>query len=169
MYRDIYKDQNSITIDRQQQRDLHNARCYFESAIERCNDERLIGTLQKALDVFKSAHDPIRTEENARFDARFEHYETKRKQYKFKSVWSIFEVPDVEYEVTPDLVDITHVKYYNQLVAVEKGNGQLTWVDLWRAANEAIIASGDLNHVYVEAFYQRAEDPKGVYQLVTGS
>ena len=169
MYSDIYTLENSITIGRQQQRDLHNARCFFEMAIERCEDAKVAETLKKAMGYFTSAHAAIRQQENDRFETRFQHFREAQHQYGFSTVWSIFEVPRVEYEVTPELVDITHVKYYNQLVAVEKPEGQLRWVDLWRAADKAIAESGDKHHVFVEGFYQRKEDPIGTYQIITGS
>lgn len=42
-----------------------------------------------------------------------------------------------------------------------------TMLDLWKAAEKVILASGDLHHVYIEKFEYDAEN--NVVQLSTGS
>lgn len=51
-------------------------------------------------------------------------------------------------------------------------DGQNTWGDLWRAADEAIRQSGDSHHVFIEGFNRAGQVPDAtadVIQLTTGS
>jgi hypothetical protein len=43
-----------------------------------------------------------------------------------------------------------------------------TWLDLWRAAEECIVASEDSHHIFIEAFYPERNDPTTL-SLGTGS
>lgn len=163
---------NNISISRDQQRDLHNARCYFQSFADKYADilgQRVIADFNHAYDIFKRAHDPIREEENARMDRRYDHYEAIRKHLGLKTIWSDYDVELLDEGLPLKLVDITHVRYYNQLVAVEKPMGSPRWLDLWIAADKAILQSDDPHHIYVEGFYRKDDYPIGVYQVITGS
>ena len=163
-----------IVIGREQQRNLHNARVYFESFAEKYADvvgQRVIDDFNRALDMFKNAHDPIREEETRIFDLKFKHYDAMRRHFGYQTVWSNFDVERLDESLPSKYLDITHVKYDSQLVAVEKRDGALglDWLAIWKAADKAILESGDRHHVFVEGIYQRNEDPKGVYQIIAGS
>lgn len=165
---------NDIVINRNQQRDLHNARCYFQSFADKYADilgKRVITDFYHAFECFKQAHDPIREEENQRMDRRYKHYEAMRSYFSYHSVWSIYEVERLDNSLPSNYLDITHVKYYNQLVKVEKREGAvgLDWLALWAAAEKAILLSNDTHHIFIEGFSQSKEDPVGVYNLTTGS
>ena len=164
----------AIAIDRNQQRDLHNARVYLEHFAEKYGStlgERVIGDFNAAMKHFIRAHDPIRSEENRIFDSKFAHYKAMQKHFGYKTVWSNFDVERLDDALPSKYLDITHVRYYNQLVAVEKRDGALglDWLAVWAAADKAIRDSGDEHHIFVEGLYQREEDSKGVYYLCTGS
>lgn len=165
---------NVIGITREQQRDLHNARCYFEQWLQRYEDvlgQIVIDDFKKAYKLLAVAHDPIREQEDARWENRNNHYEAMRQYFKFKTIWSDYSIERLDEELPPERLDITHVKYYNQLVAVESRPeiGRLDWLAVWAAADKAIIGSGDSHHIFVEGIRKNVNDPEGVYELNVGS
>ena len=103
------------------------------------------------------------------FDERFEYFETLKKRNEFKSVWSIYEVNDVlefsEFEAK-NLVYKDHWGH-ERAVTVPLPAGKLTWLDLWFAADKAIIESEDRGHIFIEDF-QKSKDGKTLF-LRTGS
>jgi hypothetical protein len=165
---------NGIVITREQQRDLHNARCYFHQFEERYGDilgQRVIDDFRRAYKLLCSAHDPILDEETSRWDRRNEHFTKVQREHRFKTVWSIYDIERLDEALPSKYLDITHVQYYNQLVAVERRDGTtgFDWLDLWIAAEKAINQSNDSHHIFVEGFYREDSDPVGVYRLTTGS
>ena len=95
-------------------------------------------------------------------------YSEMASKYQFSSVWSIYEVDDFDekhpYKGAKELQYGVH--WGKNLVKVPI-NGP-TWLDLWRAADQAIAQSGDTHHVFVEDFSKRLEEP-GVLTLTVGS
>lgn len=165
---------NDMVITREQQRDLHNARCYFHQFEERYGDvlgQRVIDDFRRAYKLLCQAHDPILDQENERFDRRSAHYNAMQQHFKFKTVWSMFDIERLDEGLPQKHLDLTHVKYYDQLVAVKQREGSLglDWLAVWAAADQAIRQSGDTHHIFVEGIYKNAEDPVGVYRLTTGS
>lgn len=165
---------NNISINREQQRDLHNARVFFQDFLDRYEDvlsERVKTDFNYALTHLIRAHDPIRAEENKRFDERHDHFQSMKALFKFKTIWSDFDIERLDENLPIQYLDMTHVKYDNQLVAVEPRPelGRVDWLAVWKAADKAIVDSGDTHHVYVEGFYKTGKDPEGVYQVITGS
>jgi hypothetical protein len=61
----------------------------------------------------------------------------------------------------------TKIKYGDQYTPIGTDAG-LSWIDLWIAADDAIQASGDQHHIFIEAFTPIPTEP-GVLRLVTGS
>lgn len=165
---------NNITISREQQRDLHNARAYFHQWYDQYRDvlgQRVIDDFSKAFGLLIQAHNPIRAEEDKRWDERNDHYNSMKACFGFKSVWSDYDIERLDDPLPSKYLDITHVKYYSQLVAVEKREAAagLDWIALWAAADKAIEQSGDTHHIFVEGFYKDENDPVGVYRLTVGS
>ena len=103
------------------------------------------------------------------FDAKFKHYDTIRDRNVFKSVWSIYEVNNI-YDFSglqaEKLVYKDHWGH-EKAVTVPLPAGNLTWWDLWFAADKAIIESEDTHHIFIEDF-QKSEDGKTLF-LRTGS
>jgi hypothetical protein len=61
----------------------------------------------------------------------------------------------------------TKIKYGDQYTHIGTDSG-LSWIDLYIAADDAIQASGDQHHIFIEAFTPIAEEP-GVLRLTCGS
>lgn len=103
------------------------------------------------------------------FDERHEYFDTLRDRNEFKSMWSIYSVESIDdnsYFEAENLVYKDHWGH-ERAVTVPLPTGKLTWLDLWKAANQAIIESEDKHHVFIEDF-QKSKDGKTLF-LRTGS
>jgi len=75
---------NDIAINRQQQMQLHNARCFFEQFREKYTGilgAEVLRDFNNALRYLTDAHTPIRAIESERSENRHAHYEAMRKHY----------------------------------------------------------------------------------------
>ena len=99
------------------------------------------------------------------FNTRNKHYNHVQDAQGLASVWSLYEVADL-YAMHPH-AGATKIKYGDQYTPIGTDAG-LSWIDLYIAADDAIQASGDQHHIFIEAFTPIAEEP-GVLLLNCGS
>ena len=99
------------------------------------------------------------------FEEKFDYYASVGESFGAKSVWSIYEVDNLETDHPfADATEVTYYPYTGLLTVPLEGS---KWVDLWAAANDLIIASGDTHHRFVENF-EVSDDGKTI-NLWTGS
>lgn len=85
-------------------------------------------------------------------DAKWEQYRVYGEQYKLRSIWSMFEVDNLD-----DLSGITATRllykdhWGKSTVSIDLPGGDKTWGELWHAADKAILESGDDHHVFIES------------------
>jgi hypothetical protein len=91
-------------------------------------------------------------QEDRVFDRKHTHFSEVRDEEKFASIWSVFEVENLD-DAHPYASDC-FVTYQGQHCAVYGS----TWRDVWRAADHCIRLSGDLHHIYVEGFEVNNKD-----------
>jgi hypothetical protein len=106
---------------------------------------------------------------NPEFDRKFDMYKEVRTANQFRAVWSLYEVED--FGSAHPFSSHAVVKYVdhwgdgeNTTIAVEGS----TWLDLYKAADQAIRNSGDGHHVYIEKFAPSTTEQDVLY-LHTGS
>lgn len=162
---------NNIAIDREQQMNLHNARCYFLQFKEKYSEvfgKEVVRDFNQAMKYFLEAHNPIREIEDKRSEDRFEHYEAMRKYYGLSAVWSM-----IEYDRLDDSTDrdVKTIKYHDIIIPVVKRpeHPWLRWTDVYEACDKAIKESGDEHHIFIEYLHREDTDPEGQYTLSTGS
>ena len=107
--------------------------------------------------------------DDSEFDLKFKHFDSIKERNKFKSIWSIYDVTNI--------FDLSGLKAENlvykdhwgheRAITVPLSGGNLSWWDLWSAAEKAIIESEDTHHVFIEDF-QKSNDGKTLF-LRTGS
>ena len=105
------------------------------------------------------------------FDRKYDHFDAKAKELGLRSVWSIYEVADLD-NLHPygEGVEVAYVKDRDHwgdktVHTVVKGN---TWADLFVAADNCIRNSGDNHHIYIENFTVSSIDNRVLF-LHTGS
>lgn len=99
------------------------------------------------------------------FDKKFDYYDRVKKDNGFKTIWSVYEVEDFNKKHPFEGYKILtyNVNFGQKAMAEIKGK---TWLDLYEAANECIVESEDLHHIFIEGFRVNKE---GKLELITGS
>jgi hypothetical protein len=156
----------SITSD--QISKLHNAYWLLSNEIAELEDvfsTSKITSLRKGLSILKDAYSPLSEEKDKEWDRRNSYYDDIKQANKFKSVWSIYEV--VSFQASSGFGNGI-LKYDNVKVSMREDTnlGCITWMDMWKFAEQAIRESGDDHHMFIERFYDRGD---GVIELITGS
>lgn len=105
------------------------------------------------------------------FDRKFDYYNAKREEMSLTSVWSIYEIEDLESEHPfGEGVEVVYAKdqnhWGNRTVSIPVAGK--TWSDLYVAADGCIRGSGDNHHIYIEQFIPSSTNPKILF-LHTGS
>ena len=160
------KETFSITSD--QISKLHNAYWLLNTEIEELDSllrSDKITTLRKAASMIKEAYIPLMEEKDKEWDRRNSYYDDIKQANKFKSVWSIYEVFSFQ---ANSGIEGTLLKYGKVNIPMKKDAMTMciTWMDMWKFAEQAIRESGDDHHMFIERFYDRGD---GVIELITGS
>lgn len=143
------------TLTRDEFKNIHNALCDLDSVARSLEDvlrpEKFIA-LQKAKTAIRTAMKRAYDEDNRVFKERSDLCDNVKAECRFKSIWSIYEVEDF---YAPHPYTGAKVLAYKDhwgdkpVSAAIPGN---RWIDLWRAADECIRASGDSHHAFIEQF-----------------
>lgn len=101
---------------------------------------------------------------DARFDELHRYYANVGKTFDAKSVWSIYEIPDL---MKRAYCGKFHLSYpYHSNLKSEPLPEDPTWYDIWRAADKMIRLSEDRDHIFIESVRYVGS---GVLEFVTGS
>ena len=103
---------------------------------------------------------------NYSFEAKHNYFANIRDEHRFLSIWSLYEVQNINDELTfQDCKLVSYTNHWGKPVEVELPEGNNTWLDLWKAAEQCIVLSKDSHHVFIEGFKQM----DGKLELITGS
>jgi hypothetical protein len=162
-----------IQLTRGQWRNLHNALCAAEQearglfAVLKDGGEGLA-----ALKSVREALAPAYAQDDAVFQRQYGYFDETRKANGFRACWSMYDETDVgSFDQPHPYVGATHVvhaRHWGTAGNVEVPILGSTWLDLYRASNEAIERSNDHHHIFIERF-DWSEDNPGYLELVTGS
>lgn len=153
---------------------LHNGKCEIAGVLTQLGDvvhPRLIESLEKAYDLIDEGMHELYNQEQTLYENWSETTSRLADAHNLvESVWSIVDVDDF------DEVPFPHARWlvyedYSRTETEEPIKIELpenaTWLDLWKAANKAIVQSGDSHHIYIEDI---RESPDGrMLHLFTGS
>ena len=158
---------SNFTITSEEVRDIHNGLCSLRTSIQYLEDTLspvLIKELRKARSEIEKGLKSAREQSDARWTRMNDHFEKLKAEHKFKSVWSIYEV-DCMTDVAFVLEEGSHLVHENFSVPLPAG--RVTWLDMWKAADEAIFAVGG-DHIFIESFTQSSIN-HNIILLRTGS
>jgi hypothetical protein len=163
----------TYTITKEQYNAVNNGRIDLLHAIEKLKGvvhPDLLDHLEQAQKQMREGLEPVFRQMQAEDEKWEEHVEFVEKLYgPFpNSIWSVREVEDLQadtpYTEARTLVYANH--WGDRAVGVPiTGN---KWVDVWHAAEQAIVQSGDQHHVFIEAVNPDPNNPS-VLRLETGS
>lgn len=148
----------SPTLTSEEFSKIHNGLCYLRNAIDSLTNTlhpSLLSTLTKAKDqIYQGLENAYRLDEEM-YEKNSKHYDEVSEQYKFKTEWSVDEVTDL---YSPhNFSGVTKMIYTNHWGATNPVSVSINgtcWVDIWKAADECILKSGDNHHIFIEHFRQ---------------
>lgn len=115
-----------------------------------------------ASDLFKKPN----ATDNDELYSKIDYFKEIKNENNFVSTWSMFEVDDINdkhsYQNASEVVYEYHFGVENTR---SKINGD-TWLDLYKSAEECIVKSDDLHHIFIEGF---VDNGNGTLSLITGS
>jgi hypothetical protein len=155
------------TLTAEEFKTIHNALCQIRSvqgSLEGVVREEITTRLEKAIANMEQGLSNAYRQDNEVFDTRNKHFTHVQSAHDLQSVWSLYEVADL-YAMHPH-AGATKIKYGDQYTHIDTPRTE--WIDLYIAANDAIKASGDQHHIFIEAFTPIAGEP-GVLRLTCGS
>ena len=159
-----------ISLTQPEWNQIHNALCRAELMYESVFDVLKNGPeMREALDAVRQSLAPAYQQDSAKFDHQFDHCREVQSVNGFQSVWSLDTVADFD-QPHPFRSDV-FVKYTEHWGDNKDHHYPVqgtTWLDIWRAADLAIQASGDDHHAFIEGFRQDPKDATIIY-LQTGS
>jgi hypothetical protein len=148
---------------------IHNGLCNLTTAINELEDiihPTLMKQLREAKCSIAKGFKPIRDQADKEFDDKANLFDEIKMENKFTTVWSIYEVDNIYGYSGIVAEEGTALAYLN--VSIPLPAGQLTWFELWKAANEAVVMTGDDHHCFIESFTQSSISPTTIL-LGTGS
>ncbi len=158
---------DNFVITSEEIRNIHNGLCYLRDAIDRLEDTlspHVVKELRKAKSEIQKGFSSARFQKEDQWDRRNNHYTELKEHFKFKSVWSMYDFDDLDQIAF--IIEEDSVLVHDNFV-VPLPVGPVTWFQMWRAAEEAIVAVGG-DHIFIESLTQSSINPK-IILLGTGS
>ena len=166
-------DQPYIKLNREQWKNLHNALCAAEQeagslfSVLKDGGEGLA-----ALKSVREALAPAYAQDHEAFERQFDYFRQTQRDNGFQAQWSLYDETDQgSFDEPHPYIGATHVVYtqhWGTAGNIEVPIQGATWLDLYRAANEAIQRSNDTHHIFIE-FFEPVADKPGYLSLATGS
>lgn len=160
------------TLTAEEFKTVHNALWELDSVtrqLEGILNPELYAKLARAGSTIRVGLKGAYEQDNDAFDRKNNHYEKIQSQSGFKTIWSIYEVEDLEADHPfTDALQVAYKDHWGDEPVFVEIQGMGTWVDLWRAADEAIRRSGDQHHIFIEQFRPNPKNPQQLL-LTTGS
>ncbi len=150
---------------------VHNTLCELRGVEQMLNEvisDSLAAKLHSVIKGFEQGLANAYEQERALFNTKNDHYEAIKSQLDLRSIWSIYEVEDLN-QPHPfgDALQIIYEDHWGDGPVVADITGP-RWVDLYAAADAAIQCSGDRHHIFIEALNPVAGQPHQL-KLTTGS
>jgi hypothetical protein len=155
----------SVTLTAEEFKNLHNAMWHAESLGRRLGDHG--DELLKLLREMRTALAGAYRQEEVALHRKMEFCDQIQEQSGFTGVWSIYSVDDFSEVPYPQSQRLIYNSHWGKN-EIEVELAAQDWHALWSAANDAILKSGDLHHIYIEEIRPSHDDPT-VLILHTGS
>jgi len=152
---------------------VHNGLCEVRAVSYQMTgviSETLSKRLTKAIEAIEEGLESAYIQDDKLMTHRSAYYKTIADMFRLNSsCWSILEVENM-FEPSPFLsaISIRYEGKDTQIGISEGCVGFVRWLDLYITADKAIQRSGDMHHVFIEAFTPVENEP-GVLLLQTGS
>jgi hypothetical protein len=159
------------TLTAQEFKNVHNGMCELASIIGQLEDTIHPSLLKKLLKAQTQIADGLKgayEQDDKAFETKHEHYDNVRTDLGLQTVWSIYEVDNLNDRHPFEGATTVVYKDWNTNKDITVEVNGLTWAALYVAANAAMRSSTDNHHVYIEGFQQSSISPELLF-LSTGS
>lgn len=137
----------------------------FKHKIEHMSDDvkSEFGLMMSAVETLFSNHWKNEQKES---DERYEYLSDLADEHGLSSVWSMDEVKDMNlyFGFVKELFYCVSKECRFSVVI----NQTITWLELWKFADQLIKESGQVNHIFIEGFVENSHNAE-TYELVLGS
>lgn len=150
----------SPTLTAEDFKKIHNGLCDLRHAIDRLKgvlSPDVFRLLSNAKEQISAGLEVAYNQDRYEFKRKHRHFESVQKDLKLDSIWSMYEVDNLNDSHT--FTGVTKVVYRNHwgknpVSCAINGN---TWAALYVAANTCIRDSGDTHHIFIEKFTKEAD------------
>lgn len=152
--------QVGVTLTPEEFTKLHNALCHLSNsanAVAQLGHEKDAEAIAEEVEVIRALLKPAYDADEKEFTKRLEHFRAEGAEFDAATAWSMYEVEDLNTESTfPEAKSVTYKSHWGGHTPVVPLTGT-TWLHLFIAADAAIRQSGDMHHIYIEAFTQEGD------------
>ena len=145
---------------------LHDAKIELSRIIEDMEDilaPRMLQQFKKVITKIRAGLLDVNTQKDTLWQKRYNHYSDLKNEHGMKTVWSIFEVDDLE---SLSMITATELKYNGWGEAtIKMAPGNKSYMELWHYAEQVLYEADDLEHGFIESFTQVGD----ICMLATGS
>ncbi len=161
----------NVVLKGQDFKTVHNTLCELRNIQQRLTgviSDDLAGQLHTVIQGFEQGLADAYAQDDAGMDAKMDHYHAVQQEMELCSIWSMFEVEDLNQPHPYSLArEICYRDHWGDAAVYETIPGP-TWRDLYAAADRCIRRSGDDHHIFIEALHPVADQPHQL-RLTTGS
>lgn len=127
----------NVTLTANEFKAIHNALCFAPN-------KGLDATVEAIREALKGAYE----QDESAFDRKMDYFREFQKENGLESIWSIYELDVHGFLQNHPYTSDVFVVYKGQHCPVQGS----TWGDIYRAAEICIVNSGDMHHIFIEAF-----------------
>lgn len=158
----------TVTLRSEDFKTVHNTLCELRSIVGDMERSMVkVERLEAVIQRFEQGLADAYRQDNEGFDRKFDHYSEVKQQLGLRSIWSVFEVEDLNSpHPFQGALQLAYSEHWGGESVFEEIKGE-TWTALYVAADRCIRRSGDDHHVFIEAFEPVADTQQ--LRLTTGS
>jgi hypothetical protein len=152
----------TVTLRGEDFKIIHNTLCDLRNLVSRM-EQSMIKTQEfdRIIEGFQMGLRDAYDQDTSSFDLKMDYYREFQRDNGLETIWSVYELPVHGFLRDHPFPSDAFVVYKDQHCAIY---GQ-TWADVYRAADQCILNSGDLHHIFIENFELWGKEVR----LTTGS
>jgi lipopolysaccharide export LptBFGC system permease protein LptF len=137
---------------------LHDAKIELARIIDDMEDilaPRMLQQFRKVITKIRAGLLDVNTQKDNLWQKRYNHYSDLKNEHGMKTVWSIFEVDDLE---SLSMITATELKYNGWGEAtIKMAPGNKSYMELWNYAEQVLYEADDMEHSFIESFTQAGD------------
>ena len=137
---------------------LHDAKIDLARIVDDMEDilaPKLLQQIRKVQTKIRAGLLDVNTQKDNLWQKRYNHYSDLKNEHGMKTVWSIFEVDDLE---SLSMITATELKYNGWGEAtIKMAPGNKSYMELWNYAEQVLYEADDMEHSFIESFTQAGD------------